>query len=553
MAETKENVRLGAAEKDIVALGIASAAIILFVGTGGTVLPSVFDALMGYGKGPDHLLANAMLLNIALIIFGWRRYRQLTHEISERKRAEAQARQLAEIDPLTGCLNRRSMATATDALRARANARGDAVCYAMIDLDNFKYINDMYGHSAGDRVLVKLSERIREHLTEDAVLARLGGDEFAFVMAYEPHSRRRIDDLIIRLFDHVMIPFQLGSLVIDATMSVGIATDHDEAGLNPLVCNAEALMHRADIAMYHAKKQGKNRYFWFEPAMETELRFRNELEAGIRAGIERSEFVPYYEQQIDIDTGELVGFEMLARWQSPRIGLVSPEIFIPIAEEIGLIAELSEKLIEQAFVDAKAWDDRLTLSINISPVQLRDPWFAQKMLKLLVKHDFPPSRLEIEITESCLHDNIGMVRSIITSLRNQGIRVALDDFGTGYSSLEQLRTLPFDRLKIDRSFVTELHHSEGCSKIIEAVVSLGRGLDLPITAEGIESEEILQKLQAIGALKGQGYYYGGPETAAHVQDRLARLGLAGRTAQVAATTENPAVTGFVPGERRAQA
>lgn len=553
MAETKENVRLGAAEKDIVALGIASAAIILFVGTGGTVLPSVFDALMGYGKGPDHLLANAMLLNIALIIFGWRRYRQLTHEISERKRAEAQARQLAEIDPLTGCLNRRSMATATDALRARANARGDAVCYAMIDLDNFKYINDMYGHSAGDRVLVKLSERIREHLTEDAVLARLGGDEFAFVMAYEPHSRRRIDDLIIRLFDHVMIPFQLGSLVIDATMSVGIATDHDEAGLNPLVCNAEALMHRADIAMYHAKKQGKNRYFWFEPAMETELRFRNELEAGIRAGIERSEFVPYYEQQIDIDTGELVGFEMLARWQSPRIGLVSPEIFIPIAEEIGLIAELSEKLIEQAFVDAKAWDDRLTLSVNISPVQLRDPWFAQKMLKLLVKHDFPPSRLEIEITESCLHDNIGMVRSIITSLRNQGIRVALDDFGTGYSSLEQLRTLPFDRLKIDRSFVTELHHSEGCSKIIEAVVSLGRGLDLPITAEGIESEEILQKLQAIGALKGQGYYYGGPETAAHVQDRLARLGLAGRTAQVAATTENPAVTGFVPGERRAQA
>ena len=553
MAETKENVRLGAAEKDIVALGIATAAIILFVGTGGTVLPSVFDALMGYGKGPDHLLANAMLLNIALIIFGWRRYRQLTHEISERKRAEAQARQLAEIDPLTGCLNRRSMATATDALRARANARGDAVCYAMIDLDNVKYINDMYGHSAGDRVLVKLSERIREHLTEDAVLARLGGDEFAFVMAYEPHSRRRIDDLIIRLFDHVMIPFQLGSLVIDATMSVGIATDHDEAGLNPLVCNAEALMHRADIAMYHAKKQGKNRYFWFEPAMETELRFRNELEAGIRAGIERSEFVPYYEQQIDIDTGELVGFEMLARWQSPRIGLVSPEIFIPIAEEIGLIAELSEKLIEQAFVDAKAWDDRLTLSVNISPVQLRDPWFAQKMLKLLVKHDFPPSRLEIEITESCLHDNIGMVRSIITSLRNQGIRVALDDFGTGYSSLEQLRTLPFDRLKIDRSFVTELHHSEGCSKIIEAVVSLGRGLDLPITAEGIESEEILQKLQAIGALKGQGYYYGGPETAAHVQDRLARLGLAGRTAQVAATTENPAVTGFVPGERRAQA
>ena len=524
MAKKNISERLGAAEKDFVALGIATAAIILFIGTGGKVLPSVFNALMGQGSGPDKMLANALLLNVALMIFAWRRYRQLTHEIAERKNAEARARELSEIDPLTKCLNRRSMAVATDALRANANARGQAVCYAMIDLDNFKYVNDMHGHSSGDQVLIELASRIRDHLPGDAVLARLGGDEFAFVLAYDPHHRVRIDELVASLFDRVTIPFRLGSLVVDATMSVGIATDHDEDGLVPMGFDAEALMHRADIAMYHAKKQGKNRYFWFEPNMEIELRFRNTLEAGIRLGVQQGEFVPFYEQQVDIETGELTGFEMLARWQSPRMGLVSPEIFIPIAEEIGLIADLSERLMEQAIADASTWDQRLTLAVNISPIQLRDPWFAQKLLKLLVQHDFPTSRFEIEITESCLHDNIGLVRSMITSLRNQGIKVTLDDFGTGYSSLEQLRSLPFDRLKIDRSFVSELHSSEGCSKIVEAIVTLGRGLDLPITAEGIESEHVLRKLRILGNMKGQGYYFGEPESAAEVVQRLERLG-----------------------------
>ncbi len=523
MKDEESKKSFGTAERDLVALGIATAAIIMFVGTGGTVLPSIANALLSNGKGPDPLLTNALLLNIALIIFGWRRYRQLTHEISERKRAEAYARELAEIDPLTGTLNRRSMTAATDALRARTNAQGQAVAYAMIDLDNFKQINDMHGHSIGDKVLVALSERILNELPKDAVLARLGGDEFAFVIGYDPALRSRIDELVIRLFDRVILPFRLGSLVIDATMSIGIATDCDETGINPHVTDAAELMHRADIAMYHAKKQGKNRYFWFEPAMENELRFRNELETSIRAGLSDGEFVPYYEQQVDLQSNELVGFEMLARWDSPRLGLVSPEIFIPIAEEMGLISEMSESLMEQAFADALLWDENLTLSVNISPVQLRDPWFAQKLLKQLISSNFPAHRLEIEVTESCLHDNIGMVRSMITSLQNQGVKISLDDFGTGYSSLEQLRSLPFDRLKIDRTFVRELQESEGNSTIVNAIVSLGRGLDLPITAEGIESEEILATLKKMGQLKGQGYFYGKPESSEQVFARLAKM------------------------------
>ncbi|TRD12618.1 EAL domain-containing protein [Erythrobacter insulae] len=509
----------------MVALGIATAAIIMFVGTGGTVLPSVIDAIFADGKGPDKLLVNALLLNIALIIFGWRRYRQLVFEISERRRAEAQARELAEIDPLTGCLNRRSMSAATDQLRERAAARGHAIAYGMIDLDNFKQINDMHGHSIGDDVLVILAERMREQLPENAILARLGGDEFSFVLSYDPAHRNRIDELVIRMFDHVILPFRLKTLVIDATMSIGVATDQDGGAQNFAVTNSDELMHRADIAMYHAKKQGKNRYFWFESAMENELRFRNEMESGIRRALENDEFVPFYEQQIDLTTGELSGFEMLARWQSPELGLVSPDIFIPIAEEIGIIADLSEQLIGKAFADARLWDENLTLSVNISPVQLRDPWFAQKLLKMLVEHNFPAQRLEIEITESCLHDNVGMVHSMITSLRNQGVSISLDDFGTGYSSLEQLRSLPFDRLKIDRSFVSELRHNKSGRTIVDAIVSLGRGLDLPITAEGIESEAILETLKNLGDFKGQGYYFGKPEPSNAVFDRLRRLNL----------------------------
>ncbi len=251
------------------------------------------------------------------------------------------------------------------------------------------------------------------------------------------------------------------------------------------------------------------------------MRYRSELERGIREGIPAGEFVPFYEKQIDLDSGVLTGFEMLARWRSPRHGLLSPEVFIPVAEEIGLISDLSESLIRQALLDAREWDPSLTLSVNISPIQLRDPWFAQKLLKLLVEANFPPHRLDIEITESCLHENVGVVQTLITSLKNQGIRISLDDFGTGYSSLAQLRTLPFDRIKIDRHFVSNLGNSKDSSMIIQAITSLGRGMDLPITAEGIESTEVLDELRKFGSFKGQGFLYGKPSDGQSVREMLA--------------------------------
>ena len=543
LKDHKPDNPLQTAERDVFALGIAVAAMLLLVATGRAVLPSAVRSLLGDSTAPDRVLVSALLLNIALIIFGWRRYRELTREIAERRRAEDQARLLAATDPLTQCLNRRSMIEATEALRTAAAERGEAIAYCMIDLDNFKQINDMYGHTYGDAVLVKLCERLRALLPREARLARLGGDEFAFVMAYPVGHTDRIDDLVIRLFANLAEPLEVLDITLELTISIGLATDHDDEGLPGPVIEAGTLMHHADMALYHAKKQGRNRHFWFEPSMANVLRFRNQLETGIRRAINQSEFVPYYEQQIDIDSGELVGFEMLARWKSEQLGLVSPEIFIPIAEEMGLITQLSEDLMDRAFADAREWDDSLNLSINISPVQLRDPWFAQRLLKRLVAANFPPRRLEIEITESCLHENLGLVRTMITSLRNQGVQISLDDFGTGYSSIEQLRSLPFDRIKIDRSFISELRKPSGQSRLVDAIIAMGRLLDLPLTAEGVENEQILTALRAMGKLKAQGYVYGKPETAEEVRRRLSAVGkLAGpapRHAAPAALPQSP--------------
>jgi diguanylate cyclase (GGDEF)-like protein len=531
------------AQRDVIALGIATAAIILFVGTGGSVVPQVVRSWWGMGAAPDKLLVNALLLNIALMIFGWRRYTDLTREVGERRRAEEQAYLLASTDPLTGCLNRRSVGPATDALLAAAAKRGEALAFLLFDLDNFKAINDINGHHAGDALLAAVASRVRKLLPPTAVLARLGGDEFACVVPFDPARADSIDRLADELIRQTARSVEHEGILLETTVSIGIASSLNSCADDGRV-DAQGLLHNADIAMYHAKKRGRNCFYWFEDQMANELRFRSELETGIRRGITRGEFVPYYEQQIDLETGKLAGFEMLARWNSPTLGLINPEVFIPIAEEIGVIGEMSELLIAQALHDAAQWDPALTLSVNISPIQLRDPWFAQRILKLLVEANFPPSRLELEITESCLHENLNVVRSLITSLKNQGIVFSLDDFGTGYASLAQLNQLPVDRLKIDRSFIATLDTSKESATIVEAIASLGQGMNMPITAEGIETAEVLAELRTLGKFKGQGYFYGRPCTGVQVRELLEQQGLllpdAKRAPPVAeATTQAP--------------
>jgi len=323
-AEATPVTRLGRAERVMCALGIAVAAIIMFVGTGSSLMPQIARAWVGSGTGPDILLVNTMLLTIALVVFGWRRYRELNTEVRERRRAEEQARVLAEIDPLTGCLNRRSIGPATDRLIEVARERGETVAFLMLDVDNFKAINDLNGHAAGDVILKEVAQRITATLPDRGLLARLGGDEFACVIPFMPRQPESIDKLCGQLIDVIRKPAVASGHVLEVTASIGVTRSDTATGEHDGPANAQTLLHMADIAMYQAKKQGRNRYFWFEPSMESELRFRGELESGIRAGIPLGEFVPFYEQQIELETGEVVGFEMLARWNSPRLGMVRP-------------------------------------------------------------------------------------------------------------------------------------------------------------------------------------------------------------------------------------
>lgn len=501
------------AKRDIIAGGIVVAAILLFVGTGSNVMQAAVRALIGIGGGPDRALATALVLNVALILFGWRRYKDLNREIRERTEAEQRARYLADTDPLTGFLNRRALLSAGQRMIAGAVAEKRQVALFLLDLDHFKTVNDIHGHAAGDRVLQVAAERISAVLPPNATKARLGGDEFVAMLAFEPAARADIDALAAELVA------ELDNKVVHDAQQIRIGASLGIALANDVGMTMETMVRQADIAMYHCKDEGRNRFCWFEAGMEMAVQVRNQIETGIRDGMPRGEFIPHFEPQVDIASGRLLGFEMLMRWESPEYGMIPPERFIPVAEESGLIGELSLQVIREAMEIAKRWDPSIMLAVNISPQQLKDPWFSQKLTKLLVETGFPAAQLEVEITESSLFENLPLVRSIVTSLKNQGVSLSLDDFGTGYSSLSHLRALPFDRIKIDRSFIAAMRGSPDAQAIVVAIVRLGESLAMPITAEGVEDEATAIELTRLGCSKGQGWFFGRAASAADT-DRL---------------------------------
>ena len=497
-AKRETTIRAG---QDFLIGGITLAAILLLVGTGTSWLRSVI--------GFTHVVAQSqwaitctLLLNIALILFGWRRFRDLREEVARRALAEAQALHLAHYDPLTGLLNRRGLASMADDRMAQWRAERCTPAALLVDIDSFKCINDLYGHGGGDRLLVATSERLAALAPADALIARLGGDEFALLFAIAPNDRNGLDTIATALTERLSYPVEIEGVAASTSASIGCALAED--------CDIplDTLLRQGDVAMYRAKQLGRCRYCRFDEAMGATLDRTDTIERALRAAIAAEEPYPVYEPLIDLSTGEPIGYEMLARWESAELGQVGPAEFIPVAEDTGLIGPLSELLFRRALSEAKTWPTHLSLSINVSPLQLRDPWFAQKLLKLLAETGFPGQRLIVELTESAIVDNVPLAKAVFESLRNQGIRMALDDFGTGYSSIASLRALPFDSVKIDREFVTRMHDSADGQSIAEAVLQLGRSLGLPVVAEGIETGATANRLNDLDCDIGQGYFYG---------------------------------------------
>jgi len=465
------------------------AALILFVLVGAKVLPSA----IGLSKASQPAMVVAFLLNTAIILFGWRRASDLTQTLSALKAAEQEALDNAYSDHTTGLGNRRAILRELDSV-FRKGPKGALLIF---DLDHFKKVNDLYGHATGDQLLQFTGDTLRDELPESSFASRLGGDEFA---AYVPDANIA-ENVARRIISTLAAPISLGAVKTQISVSIGLA--HVSRGLNP-----EEVLRRADVAMYSVKRSGRNGLAWFDEEMSRQLQNRVALEEEIRAAIEADEFVPFFQPLISLESGELNGFEVLARWRSPARGIVEPAEFIEVAEQSGQIGALSMRVMEKALQEAKEWPQELKLAVNISPIQFRDPRLAERIIKLLTETGFSPRRLEVEITETSLMEDRDQALTIVQSLRNCGISIALDDFGTGYASLSQLQTLPFDRIKIDRSFIHALGQNEQSAAIVETITALGRSLNVPITAEGVETPAVREKLAALGCADAQGWYFG---------------------------------------------
>ncbi len=450
----------------------------------------------------DSLILAFILSAFSITVFAWRRYREMVIANRARDLAEKNIHSLAYHDTLTGLPNRRALNEALVTLKDQGTEQTSALIF--FDLDRFKGVNDLYGHFTGDRLLRLVASRVLNRLDDGQTVHRLGGDEFAVIVHMQDASDVTPQNIARSIVQMMAEPFEDGTLVHHIGASVGLAIFPSDA-INP-----DDLIRAADIALYKAKDAGRGQYRSYELAMDEQMKRRAVLEQEMRAAIVALEFTPHYQPLVDLSTGETVGYELLARWLRKDGRYVGPDQFISIAEESGLINDLMLSLLDKAYNDARDWNPALTIAVNISPTQLKDPWLSQKILGALVKHGFAPQRLAIEVTETAIIADEENARRLIESFKNLGMRVGLDDFGTGYASLHHLRTLPFDKIKIDKSFITDLGRDKEALKIVKAILGLAMSLELPVIAEGIESAEVAEILKALGCEQGQGFHFGRP-------------------------------------------
>ncbi|MEJ0019491.1 MAG: EAL domain-containing protein [Acetobacteraceae bacterium] len=394
----------------------------------------------------DEALALAGLLCLGLLVLSWRFLLAQRREVARRIAAERVARELALQDPLTGLPNRRRFDEELKAAAAAHPRTGGAHALLLLDLNGFKRVNDLHGHGVGDEVLIKCANRLQRAVRDGDLVARLGGDEFA-ILARHLAGAEEATSIALRVIRELEQPITTGPTRHEVGTGIGIALmprDGEQAG---------EIMRKADIALYRAKALPVSTSCFFDAEMDAHVRERDLIERDLRAAIREGAIVPCYQPLIDLATNEVTGFEALARWKHPTLGDVPPERFIPIAESCGLIDLLTDRLLRLAARAACQWPDRVTLSFNISPSQLKDHTLAARILEILKEVGLPPRRLEIELTEAAVVRDLAGAQRVLGALRDAGVRIALDDFGTGYSSLYHLRNFKVDKIKIDRSFV----------------------------------------------------------------------------------------------------
>lgn len=425
-------------------------------------------------------------------------------DVTARRENQDRVAHLARHDPLTGLANR--IRFRERFLEMSDEFRDGQLAVMAIDLDDFKLVNDSLGHPAGDALLRQVAMRLGICLGGRGLVARLGGDEFALLA---PVANADAAATIAQAcISAILQPYRLGEDIANVGASIGIAMTPKD-GIDP-----EIVLNNADVALYQVKALRGGTYRFFEPAMDQAQRERRKLRHDLGLALQRHEFSVVYQPQIDIASRKVVGFEALLRWKSPERGMVSPAEFIPVAEESGLIDQIGAFVLDQATRDARAWPDRLHLAVNLSPMQFRSRSLIPTISEALRQSGLSPRRLEVEITESVLLEESATALAMLGELHSMGVTVALDDFGTGYSSLSYLRRFPFDKIKIDRSFVSDLPGSTGAGAIVKAIIGLGRALGARVTAEGVETWEQLDILAAEGCDDAQGFLFAPPMPAA---------------------------------------
>jgi diguanylate cyclase (GGDEF)-like protein len=500
------------ATKDIVIISISSV-IIFIVEYFYDLAPILFQFAMIHEEWEiDNAIFVVFVMSIGFAIFSYRRVKELSVEMKGRRSAELEAKKLARHDSLTGLPNRRFFVEALAEVLLTTTVDSQSAVL-MLDLDGFKSINDAYGHAVGDQALIEFAQRISATMRSGAVLIRVGGDEFAVIVP-KIESLDGPTALARRITAAVAEPFLIGHISTSVGVGIGISVAPSD-GMEP-----EIIVQRADRALYRAKAEGRSCIRFFEPDMDAHVERRVAIEHELRAAVAAKIIIPYYQPVVAFEGKRVVGFEALARWKSDKLGWVAPDVFITVAEEIGIISELGDQLLRQACLDASVWPADLTLAFNISGIQLRDPTIGLRILAILAETGFSPRRLELEITETALVDNIKVAQNVTNQLRQAGVRIALDDFGTGYATLSQLLSLKLDRIKIDRSFVDRLGKDKESTTIVRAVLGLANGFELETTAEGVENDEQLTLLKADGCLEGQGYLFSKAVPANEVQRLL---------------------------------